>query len=68
MFKINNIMNWDLFLRLTFLLIMVVYLTQLPLDKLRAFGNFIKKILGVLPITKIAEAYIMYRNHKKDSK
>lgn len=43
---------------LIFLLVLVVYLTQLPIKRLNAFGNFLKKVLGVLPITKVMEAII----------
>ncbi len=49
-------MNIDLLMILTFLLVLVVYLTQLPTKRLNAFGNFLKKVLGVLPITKAIEA------------
>ncbi|MDC6384624.1 hypothetical protein D2V93_02215 [Flagellimonas taeanensis] len=37
-------------------LVLVVYLTQLPKWRLDMFGNFLKKVLAVLPITKVAEA------------
>ena len=49
-------MNTDLLLILIFSAAMVVYLTQLPRQRLNDFGNFIKKVLGVLPISKIVEA------------
>tara|TARA_R110002074_G_scaffold402183_1_gene604307 strand:+ start:343 stop:513 length:171 start_codon:yes stop_codon:yes gene_type:complete len=49
-------MNIDLIAKLIFLLVLVVYLTQLPTKRLNAFGNFLKKVLGVLPITKVIEA------------
>lgn len=35
---------------------LTVYLTLIPIKNLEAFGNFLKKILGVLPISKVAEA------------
>jgi|TARA_B100000953_G_scaffold298018_2_gene293995 uncharacterized membrane protein YqjE len=63
-------MNIDLLMRLTFFLVLVVflvvYLTQIPTYRLNALGNFLKKVLGVLPITKIAEAIISFRKSKKD--
>ncbi|NKI28219.1 hypothetical protein HCG49_16825 [Arenibacter sp. 6A1] len=37
-------------------LVLVVYLTQLPMRRLKAFGNFLKDVLGALPITKAVEA------------
>lgn len=49
-------MNIDLIAILIFSAALVVYLTQLPRQKLNDFGNFLKKVLGVLPITKIVEA------------
>lgn len=62
-------MNIDLFMRLTFFLVLVVflvvYLTQLPINRLNAFGNFLKKVLAVLPITKIAEAIIDLKKSRK---
>jgi len=36
----------------------VIYLTQLPVYRLNAFGNFLKKVVGVFPITKISEAIL----------
>lgn len=35
---------------------LTVYLTLIPIKNLNAFGDFLKKILGVLPISKVAEA------------
>lgn len=35
---------------------LTVYLTRIPIKNLNAFGNFIKKIFGVLPISKFVEA------------
>lgn len=43
-------------------LALVVYLTQLPKWRLDAFGNFLKKVLGILPISKVIEAF---RKNKK---
>ncbi len=43
-------------MKLIFSLVIVVYLTQLPKKRLNNFGDFIKKVLSVLPITKVAEA------------
>jgi len=37
-------------------LAIVVYLSQLPPKKLKNFGDFLKKVLGVLPISKVAES------------
>ena len=34
----------------------MVYLTQIPAEKLRGFGNFIKKVNDSLPLAKICEA------------
>ena len=50
-------MNIDLIAKLIFLLVLVVYLTQLPTKRLNAFGNFLKKVLGILPITKFMDAF-----------
>lgn len=52
----------NLFITLIFLLVVVVYLTQLPVRRLNAFGNFLKKVLGVLPISKMIEAIGKLRN------
>jgi len=49
-------MDVDLLMVLLFLLVLVVYLTQLPRWRLDMFGNFLKKIFGVLPVTKVVEA------------
>lgn len=45
-------------------LVLVVYLTQLPRWRLAAFGSFLKKVLGVLPISKIMEAIIRWRKDR----
>jgi len=45
---------------LIFVLILVVYLTNINLKRLHAFGNFIIKILKVLPITSIIK--MIYKN------
>ena len=58
-------MDINLLFKLIFLLVLVVYLTQLPLNRLNAFGNFLKKVLGVLPISKVVEAFT---KNKKDVK
>ena len=42
-------------------LVLVVYLTQLPQKRLNSFGNFLKKVLGVLPITKAIDAIMRDR-------
>lgn len=49
-------MNYNVLFILIWSLVLVVYLTQLPPRRLRAFGNFLKTVLGVLPITKAIEA------------
>lgn len=49
-------MDIDLLMVLLFLLVLVIYLTQLPKWRLDMFGNFLKKVFGVLPITKVVEA------------
>ena len=53
-------MNWNLLMYLIFFLVMavfsMVYLTQIPAEKLRGFGNFIKKVNDSLPLAKICEA------------
>lgn len=59
-------MNMDLIAILIFSAALVVYLTQLPLHRLNAFGNFLKKVLGVLPITKIVEALTSVRKIPPD--
>lgn len=43
------------------LVVLVVYLTLLPARRLNNFGNFLKKVLGVLPISKTIEAYMNSR-------
>lgn len=58
-------MNIDLIAILTFLLVLVVYLTLIPTKRLNAFGNFLKKVLGVLPITKAIEAITKSKNGSK---
>ena len=35
---------------------LTVYLTKIPIKNLNAFGDFLKKVLGVIPISKVAEA------------
>ena len=59
-------MNMDLIAILIFSAALVVYLTLLPLKRLNAFGNFLKKVLGVLPITKIVEAIASMRKIPPD--
>lgn len=49
-------------------LVLVVYLTQLPPRRLKAFGNFLKDVLGVLPITKAIEAITKNKNVGKTDK
>lgn len=44
---------------------LTVYLTLIPIKNLNAFGNFLKKVFGVLPISKVAEAI---SNNFKSSK
>ena len=51
-------MNIDLLVTLIFLLVLVVYLTQLSIVRLNAFGNFLKKVIGILPITKALEVIL----------
>lgn len=53
---IKIIMENNVLYFLIWSLVLVVYLTQLPKWRLDAFGNFLKKVLGVLPITKAIEA------------
>ena len=57
-------MDMNLLIKLIFLLVLVVYLTQLPKWRLDMFGNFLKKVFGVLPISKVIEA--LKGNGKKD--
>ena len=52
-------MDIDLLMVLLFLLVLVVYLTQLPKWRLDMFGNFLKKVFGVLPVTKVVEAIMI---------
>ena len=59
-------MNLDLLICLIFFLVLVVYLTQLPIYRLNAFGNFLKKILGILPLKQFFEAVLSVRKLKKD--
>jgi len=63
-------MNLYLLIFSTFSLVvvvfLVVYLTQLPVYRLNSFGNFLKKVLGILPITKVAEAILAIRKPSKE--
>jgi len=49
-------MDFNLLIILSFTLIIIVYLTQLPKLKLDAFGGFICKISKVFPIVRLVEA------------
>ena len=55
-------MNADLLITWISILALVVYLTQIPERRLNAFGNFLKKVLGVLPISKVIEAFRKNKN------
>ncbi len=56
----NNVLYY-----LIWSLVLVVYLTQLPKWRLDMFGNFLKKVFGVLPITKAIKA-IMDRGKREE--
>ncbi|ASO05115.1 hypothetical protein [Arenibacter algicola] len=61
-------MDLDLLITWIFVLVLVVYLTQLPIRRLNAFGNFLKKVLGVIPISKMIQAIGKRRNVGKTDK
>jgi len=61
-------MNTDLLITWISILVLVVYLTQLPERRLNAFGNFLKNVLGVLPISKVIEALTRDKNVGKIDK
>jgi hypothetical protein len=49
-------MDINLLMKLISGLALIIYLSQLSEKRLNNFGNFIKKVLSVLPITKAIEA------------
>ena len=55
---------------LTFLVVMVVFLVLalISIKRLNAFSKAVTSLLQVLPITKVAEAFITYYKSKKTSK
>ncbi|MET2984819.1 hypothetical protein [Aureibaculum conchae] len=57
-------MNTDLLIISISLVALVVYLTQIPIRRLNAFGNFLKKVLGVFPITKFMNAITKSKENK----
>ena len=51
-------MNYNLIAVLIFVLVLVVYLTQLHPKRLRAFGLFLERIVKSWPLTKLVELWI----------
>jgi len=51
-------MNYNLIVVLIFVFVLVVYLTQLPLKKLGAFGLFLEKVFRSWPLSKYIEYLI----------
>lgn len=51
-------MNYNLIVVLIFVLVLVVYLTQLHPKRLGAFGLFLEKVGRLWPMTKLVELWI----------
>ena len=59
-------MDMNLLGCLIFSLVLVVYLTQLPVFRLNAFGDFLKKIFTLFPVKQITETFLLFKSSQKD--
>jgi len=58
-------MNYNLLMFLIFVLVITVYLTQISIKRLIAFGDFLKKVLGLYSTVKLAQEILEISKESK---
>ena len=58
-------MNYNLLMFLIFVLVITVYLTQISIKRLNAFGDFLKKVLGLYSTVKLAQEILEISKESK---
>ena len=62
-----KMMNIELLMDRFFIIVIIVLFWLMPNKKIKSIRKFLTSLLQVLPISKIAEAFIAYINTKKSN-
>jgi len=58
-------MNYNPLMFLIFVLVITAYLTQISIKRLNAFGDFLKKVLGLYSTVKLAQEILEISKESK---